>query len=388
MKFLGYIVRNARRNPVRSLLTIASVTVCLFLLMIMISFLSISHEVSSSLRVYNRLVTMSSQGFGQPVPVVRVNEIAQLDGVIATTPFMWYGGKYNEEVMPFAQFGVDPHNIFTIYNELTIPPDQLRAFQEDRAGCVIGVKLAEDRHLKLGDRLPLKDGVFPVNLDLTVRGIFDGPPNRDRRLCMFRWDYLDEAMKRSLGDRWKGNAGLIVAKCKTAQVMPILSKRIDELYANSSTPTDTESEEGFNQKFAEMIGDIRALIRNVGMAVVFSLICVSGNAMAMSMRERTTEIAVLKAMGFGKLLVVFFVLVEAMLVSGLGGVLGAFGSKLFFDVVDVARYSAGMLPFFYVPWTTAIFGFAVSVAIGLASGLVPALSAANLSVVTGLRKVI
>jgi putative ABC transport system permease protein len=388
MKFLGYIIRNARRNPVRSLLTIASVTVCLFLLMILISFVSINSEVNSSLRIYNRLVTMSSQGFGQPVAIVRVNEIAQLDGVVAATPFMWYGGKYNEEIMPFAQFGVDPNTIFTIYDELTIPRDQLRGFQEDRAGCVIGAKLAEDRHLKVGDRLPLKEGTFPVNLDLTIRGIYDGPPNRDRRMCMFRWDFLDETMKRQVGDRWEGNAGLVVAKCKNAQVMPVLSKRIDEMYANSSTPTKTQTEEAFGETFAEMIGDIRAFIRNVGMAVVFSLICVSGNAMAMSMRERTTEIAVLKAMGFGKSLVIFFVLAEAVLVSGLGGVLGALGSKLFFDMVDIARYTAGFLPFFYIPWTTALFGLAVSVGIGLASGLVPALSAASLSVVTGLRKVV
>jgi putative ABC transport system permease protein len=388
MKFFGYIVRNARRNPVRSLLTVASISVCLFLMMILISFLSINTEASSSLRTYNRMVTMSSQGFAQPVPIARVNEIGTMDGVLATTPFSWYGGKYNEEIMPFAQFGVDADTIFTIYDELQIPADQLKAFQEDRAGCVIGVKLAQDRKLKVGDRMPLKDGVYPVNLNLTIRGIYDGPANRDLRMCMYRWDYLEESLKRDFGGRGAGNAGMVVIKCKNAEIMPTLSKKIDQEYANSATPTRTQSEEAFGKMFAEMFGDMRSFIRNVGLAVVFSLVCVSGNAMAMSMRERTTEVAVLKAMGFGKRLVLFLVLAEAVLVAGMGGLVGALGSKAFFDVFDIARYSAGFLPFFYVPWNTALTGLGLSLLIGLVSGVLPAVRAAQLSVVDGLRKVI
>ena len=388
MKFLHYILRNARRNPLRSVLTVASVSVCLFLMMILISFLSINDEVNDSVRIFNRIVTMSSQGFGQPVPIVRVSEIAALDGVIATTPFSWYGGKYNEEVMPFAQFGVDPKTIFTIYDELHLPADQLKAFQEDMTGCVIGKKLAGDRGLKVGDRLPLKDGAYPVNLDLTIRGIYDGPANRDLRMCMFNWGYLDESLKRDFGGRGSGNAGIVVIKCRNAEIMASLSKQIDKEYANSDTPTRTQTEEQFGKMFAEMIGDVRSFIGNVGLAVVFSLVCVAGNAMAMSMRERTTEVAVLKAIGFGKPLLLFFVLAEAVLVAGLGGVVGALGSKLFFDAFDVARYSAGFLPFFYVPWSTAILGLALSLAIGFLSGVVPAFRAAQLPVVTGLRKVV
>jgi putative ABC transport system permease protein len=388
MKFLGYIFRNARRNPVRSCLTIASVTVCLLLLMIMISFLSINTEVIDSVKIYNRLIIMSSQGFSQPVSIVRVKEIGEMDGVIAATPFMWYGGKYNEEIMPFAMFGVDPRTVFTVYNEYHLSADQLRAFQEDRAGCVIGDKLAVERKLKIGDRMPLRDGVFPVNLDLVIRGIYDAPANTDRRMCWFQWDYLDELMKRQSGGRWEGNAGLVVAKCKNAEVMPILSKRIDELYANSSTPTRSQTEEQWGKMFADMFGDMRMFIRNVGMAVIFSLICVSGNAMAMSMRERTTEVAVLKAMGFGKSLLVFLVLAEAVIVAGIGGVLGALGSKLLFDTFDVSPYSGGFLPFFFVPWRTALLGLGISFAIGLASGLLPAIRASNMSVVNGLRKVV
>src|SRR5262245_47394135 len=161
MKYLHYIYRNARRSPVRSLLTIASTAVTLFLMMILVSFISINGEVADSLKVYNRIVAMNSQGFAGRVPIVRVREIAAMDGVVAASPFCWYGGKYGEEKMPFAQFGVDADVFFTIYDELTIPPDQLKAFREDKAGCVIGSLLARDRKLKIGDPLPLKADLYP-----------------------------------------------------------------------------------------------------------------------------------------------------------------------------------------------------------------------------------
>src|SRR4051794_30764611 len=156
MKYLHYIYRNARRNPVRSLLTIASTAVTLFLMMILVSFFSINSEVADELDEYSRIIAMNAQGFSGTLPISRVHEIGAIKGIVAATPFAWYGGKYGEEQMPFAQFAVDADTIFTIYDELTIPADQLKAFRADKAGCVIGKKLAEDRGWKVGDRLPLK----------------------------------------------------------------------------------------------------------------------------------------------------------------------------------------------------------------------------------------
>lgn len=388
MKFFSYVFRNARRNPIRSSLTIASTAISLFLMMILTSFMAINDESASSLRVHNRIIAMNSQGFAGVVPISRVAEVGAMDGVVATTPFSWYGGKYGEETMPFAQFGVDPATIFTIYDEFEVPPDQLKAFQEDRAGCVVGRKLAEDRGWKVGDPLPLKGDLYPFDLNLTIRAIYDGPVNRDRRMCMFHWDYLDEGLKRDAKGQMSGNAGIVVAKCRSGDVMTGLSRKIDAQYQNSDAPTRTQTEEAFGKMFAEMMGDLRGMIRNIGMAVIFSLFCVSGNAMAMALRERTTEVAVLKAIGFGKGLVIFLVLAEAVLVSGLGGVIGAVGSKLLFDVVDLSQYTGGFLPFFFISWTTALTGLAASLFIGFASGFVPAINAARLSVVNGLRKVV
>ncbi len=387
MKHFRYIFRNARRNPVRSILTIASTAICLFLMMILLAFFAINNEVAEESRIYNRIITMNANGFAGKVPIAFVEEISKMDGVAAATPLSWYGGKYHDEVMPFSQFAVDADTVFTVMDELTVAPDQLQAFKENKDGCVIGRKLAGDRRLKVGDPLPLKGDAYPVDMNLTVRGIYSGPARTDQRMCLFHFDYFDEAFKR-VARSSAGNAGTIFIKCKNADIMPSLGKKIDDLYRNSDFPTRTQTEEAFSKMFADMLGDLKIAIYGIGLAVVVALLFVAGNAMAMAMRERTTEVAVLKAIGFPKGLVLFLVLTEAIVVAGLGGAIGTLGSKAFFDFVDIAPYTGGFLPFFYVSWNIAILGLCVSLFVGLVSGLFPALLAANSSVINGLRKVV
>jgi putative ABC transport system permease protein len=367
------------------------------LMMILLSFFAISDEASSSTRIFNRICSLNANGFAGVLPITRVAEIAQLDGVVAVTPFSWIGGKYRGEVMPFAQFGVDPDTVFKVMDELTIPADQLKKFQESKDGCVIGRKLAEDKKLTIDSKLPLKGDAYPVDLDLTVKGIYDGPSNRDLRMCLVRFDYFDELYKRAVNTsrsassssaQRSGNAGMIFTKCKTADDMPILCKTVDERYRNSDFPMRTQTEEAFGKMFEEMLGDLKGMIRVIGLAVIFSLLCVASNSMAMSMRERTSEVAVLKAIGFNRRLILFMVLTEAVLVAGFGGMLGSLGVKFFCDWVDLSKFTGGFLPFYYVPWNIALQGLAVSLFIGLASGVYPAIRAANLSVIDGLRRVI
>lgn len=388
MKFLGYVLRNTARNPIRSVLTIASVAISLFLMTMLITYLQINNEVRGTVKAYNRIITMSSQGFAQPVPIAEAARIKAMEGIEAASPLLWYGGKYQEETLAFAQFGIDGDTIFEIYDEYSIPAEQLKSFQRDRSGCVIGRKLSAERNLKIGDRIPLKGDIYPFDLNLTVRAIYDGPENRDLRACWFHWEYLEEGLKRDFKGKGAGNAGAIVAKCKSGEAMPALCKKIDTLSLNSDSPTRTQSEEAFLKMFSEFAGDLRVLIRNVGLAVVFSLLCVSGNAMAMALRERTREVAVLRAIGFGKVLILFLVLAESVFVAVTGGVVGSIGSKFLFDLFDVSRFSAGFLPFFFVSWTTALAGLAVAAAIGLLSGIVPAVLAVRNSVIDGLRKVV
>jgi len=397
MKYFTYILRNARRNPVRSMLTVASTGICLFLMMILLSFFAINDEATAAARIHNRIASLNANGFAGMIPISRVKEIAQLDGVIAASPFCWIGGKYQDEIMPFAQFGVDADTVFSIMDELTIPPAELKAFQENKDGCVIGRKLANEKALKVNDVLPLKGDAYPVDLSLTIRGIYDGPDHTDLRMCLVRWDYFDEVLKRVVfrgssstpaSARISGNAGMIFIKCKTGDDMAPLCKKIDGNYRNSDYPMRTQTEEAFGKMFEEMLGDMKGMIRIISLAVIVSLLCVAGNSMAMAMRERTCEVAVLKAIGYSRRLVLFMVLAEAVLVAGLGGLIGSLGSKAMCDAVDLSRFTAGFLPFYYVPWDIALEGVTVSLLIGLASGLYPAVRAANLSVVDGLRRVI
>lgn len=391
MKYLGYIVRNCLRNPIRSALTIGSIAVSLALMTMLITYVLINKEARSTVREYNRVIALSSQGFAVPLTKAMVDEIAGMDGITASSPLQWFGGQYGEETLPFAQFGVYADKIFEIYGEYRVPPDQLQKFKDDRRGCIVGRKLFDERKLKLGDPLPIKGRAYPVTLQLVVRGVYDGPENRDLRACWFHWAYLDELLKPlDAGgvSRYSGKAGAAVAKCANAEMIPEVCRKIDSLSLNSENPSRTQSEEAFLKMFSDMAGDLTTLIRNVGAAVVVALLCVSGNAMAMSMRERTTEIAVLKAIGYPRRLVLLLVLAEAMLVAGVGGMIGAFGSKLLFDAVDISKFAAGFLPFFVVSWTTALIGLAVAVFIGFAGGLVPALQASRISVINGLRKVI
>jgi putative ABC transport system permease protein len=406
MKYFTYIFRNARRNPLRSLLTIASTAICLCLMMILLSFFAMSDEANSSTRIFNRIACLNANGFAGMLPIARVSDIAQLDGIAkvgelsAITPFQWIGGKYKDRPMPFAQFAIDPKTVFSVMTEFTVDKDELKAFQENKDGCAIGRKLANEEKLKVGDILSIGRATYPVDLNLTVRCIYDGPSNRDLRMCLLRWDSFDEALKKAVfssgssgslrpaSARVSGNAGMIFVRCENADAMAPLCKEIDEKFRNSDFPTRTQTEEAFGKMFEEMLGDMRGMIRVISLAVVFSLLCVAANSMAMSMRERTSEVAVLKAIGFNRRLILFMVLTEAILVAGLGGSFGALGSKAFCDVVDLSKFTGGFLPFYYVPWNIALQGVAISLFIGLASGLYPAVRAANLSVIDGLRRVV
>lgn len=388
MKYFGYVWRNLRRNNVRTALTIGSIGISLCLMMIMLSFLSINSSVSNSLKGSNRIIAMSSQGFTTPVPIRFVSEVAQVEGVVATSPLSWYGGKYKEEIMPFAQFGIYPDEIFKIWDELDISDAEKKAFAQDPSGCVIGYKMAAERGIKIGDPMPLKGTIYPFDLDLTVRGIYKCPPDRDGRMLIFNWNLLEEGLKANFQGRQAGNAGTVFAKVKPGSDPATLCRKIDTMTINSDTPTRTQTEDAFVAQFAEMWGDMRTMISAVGLAVVVSLCFVSGNAMAMAMRERTTEIAVLKAIGFTNGKILGMVLTESVIVGTMGGLVGAIGTKLLFDAFDVSPYTGGALPFFFVPWPTAILGMGASLMIGLLSGIFPATAAARLGVIQGLRKVV
>ncbi len=383
MKSFVYIWRNITRNRLRSLLTILSIAFSLALMTLLYGYTEMQGLWGNAAAKHHRIVVMNIQGFSGMLPIAYTDRVRSVEGVKDAVPYSWFGGDYKTEKMPFAQFGTDPQHAFNVWDEMVIDPEQLKAWQDDRRGCVVDRRLAERYGWKIGEQIPLQGTFFPFALELTLRGTFEGPQNTD--MLWFDWNYLDE-MVRTKASRMTGNAGTIWAKTEGAD-MASVSKAIDDKFASSENPTRTQTEAAFAQMFTDMLGDIQAVIQWIGLAVVFSLSLVTGNAMAMAMRERTTEIAVLKAIGFSKLRVLGMIVGEAVTIAIIGGVIGvAMGCGV---LEALHRVSVQLIPISIVDllgyWVAAL--LAVAAGIGFISGIVPAVRAAQLSVVDGLRRI-
>lgn len=385
MRHLKYIWRNVTRNKIRSLLTILSVGFSLALLTVLLGFMVMQGIWSTAATKYNRLVVMNSMGFTGRVPIAYVEEVRQTDGIKDAVQYAWFGGQYKDETVYFAQFGTDPKHVFAVWDEFKIDPVQLKNWQDNRQGCVVDRRLAQKRGWKIGDRIPLKGTYFPYNLDLELVGIFDTPQPIDS--LWFHWEYLDEGLRQG-SSRVVGHAGTIFAKATNESALAQAIKSIDERYASSENPTRSQTEAAFAQMFADMMGGIQLIIFWIGLAVLFALTLVCASSMAMAMRGRTTEIALLKALGFTRSRILWIVLGESCTISLLGGLLGIVMGCGFLNVLH------DMSPQFFQfkvqdvigPWIGQM--ILIAGALGLVAGIVPAMIAAQLSVVNGLRRVV
>ncbi len=384
MKTLVYIWRNVRRNFARTALTVLSVGFSLALMTVLYGFQASQDTASKDSQLTNRIVVMNIQGFSGEMPISMVDQVTSMNGVAAAVPLSWYGGDYKDERMPFAQFATDPKRSFEVWPEYSIAPDQLKAWQENRQGCVCDRRIAEKYGWKIGERIPLKSSIYPFSLDLELSGTFDSPKNTGT--MWFHWDYLDQGL-RQLNFPRVGQAGTIFAKIQAGSSSANVVDAIDTKFGSSEFPTRTQTEAAFLQMFADMLGNVRVLIQTIGLAVVFSLGLVTANSMAMSMRERVTEIAVLKAIGFSRARILFMIMGESCFIALLGGLLGVVLGCLVLQAMN------GILPQFFPftvfeflgPWV--LYGIVVAAILGIASGLVPAVRAAQLSVIDGLRRV-
>jgi putative ABC transport system permease protein len=385
VKSIIYIWRNVTRNKLRSSLTILSVGFSLALMTILHGYMAMQDQWGIEASKHHRIVVMSTMGFAGEVPIAYVDRVRSMDGVLAAVPYAWYGGTYKDQQMAFAQFATDPDAVFDVWPEFKIDPEQKKAFQENRQACVADRRLAERMKWTIGERIPLEGTFYTFNLDLKLVGTFEAPQNTDS--LWFNWYYLDEGLK-SQSSEMAGNSGTIFAKTKDAAAMAPVCKAIDDRFASSDNPTRSQTESAFAQMFADMLGNIQVFILVIGIAVVFSLTLVAATAMAMSMRERTTEIAVLKAIGFSKLKVLGLVLGESCWIALIGGLLGVGIGCLCLN--GLHSISAQFFPFSIFDmaglWLVAL--LAVAAGIGLFSGIVPAIRAAQLSVIDGLRRVI
>jgi len=319
MKYFRLIKANLFRKKVRLLLTLGSFAVALFLF----AFLAVVREAfnrGGSVASANRLVTVNRISIIQPIPLSYRDKILRIPGVASVTHDNWFGGVYQDEKNFFPQYAIDPDNQRRVIPELVVSDDQWNTFLKDRQGAIVGASTAKRFGWKIGDRIPIKttywgSGAWEFNID----GIYHGKrPQDDETQFWFQWDYFEEHAPESQ----KGLAGWYMVKLDSPDDATRVIKAIDAEFANSPYETKTETESAFAASWVKQFGNIEFLILVIGSVVFFTLLLVTGNTMAISVRERTGELAILKAIGFKDGSVLFLVLAEALAIALFGSILG------------------------------------------------------------------
>jgi putative ABC transport system permease protein len=359
MTLTRFVTKSAFRNRRRSVLTVLSIMFSLVLLTVMMTVWHSFYVDKGSAQSAQRLITRHRVSLTQNMPIYYREKMLTVPGVVAVAPTQWFGGMYKDEKPEnfFAQFGTDPENIFKVNTDFKIPGDQLAAWQHDQAGCVVDSELAKKYGWKIGDRIVIKGTIFPVNLELTIRGIFTAP--QPTISVYFNWKYVEEAVS------WaKGRAGTFNILADSPEDVPKVAAAVDALFHNSPEPTKTESEKAFQVDFINSLGNVKGFILSICAAVVFATLLVSANTMAMSIRERTREVAVLKTLGFTRQTILGLYIGEAVTVAP--------GMGFFF---------LGMR----VTGPTFLLALFVAALVGFLSAIVPAYHAAKIGIVEGLR---
>lgn len=379
MKSIRLVWANLRRKKVRTTLTIGSFTVALFLFGLLAA-IRMGFRGGADAAGADRLNVINRVSLILPLPFSYRDRLLQLPGVKAVTHATWFGGVYQDERNFFPQFAVDKDTWFDVYSDYAVSREGRDAFLRDRQAVMVGRSLAKRFGFKVGDRIPLRGTIWAGNWEFNVVGIYDGSrPDADTSGMFFRADYLEE--QRAFG---KGTVGWYVVKLGDPDDAVGVAKAIDDLFANSPFETLTQTEKAFAASFVKQMGNIELLIMSIGTVVFFTLLLVTGNTMAISVRERSGELAVLKTVGFSDARVLRLILAEAVLIAGQGGLIGLAFAK--FVIPDLSR-ALPMLGALYISPVTFGLGFVLALGVGVAAGILPALGAMKLRVVDALRRV-
>jgi putative ABC transport system permease protein len=383
VKFNRFILANLFRKKVRLVLTIGSFAVALFLF----TFLAVVRSAFSrgtELAGADRLVVINRAGLINVIPLSYRDKILQIKGVKVVTHNNWFGGVYQDEKNFFPQFVIDPENQRLVMTEMRVPDDEWNNFVKDRQGAVAGATLAKRFGWKVGDRIPIKNALYgPTKTwEFVLDGIYHNDhPGGDESQFWLQWKYFDETVPSVI----KSQIGWYVVKLDSPDDAVPVAAAIDKGFANSSTETKTETESAFAASFAKQLGNIELLILTIGGVVFFTLLLVTGNTMAISVRERVGELAVLKAIGYPDRYILFFVLSEALVIALIGGLIGLGLAVLAIPAVGAAL--RGLLPPLLLSVGVLSMGLAFAVFVGVASGLLPGIGAMRLRVVDALRRV-
>jgi putative ABC transport system permease protein len=382
MTLSSFVVRNTFRNKRRSILTLLSIGFSLLLLTLMASIWRTFYIDVGAPDSARRVITRDRVSLAFFLPAYYREKIRSLPGVVAVAPMTWFGGRYKDDRPEnfFAQLATDPDEYMKVASDKIIPPEQVVAWQRDRSGALVDVTLANKYGWKIGDKIILLGTIFPVNPELTIRGIYHRDPPQNA--LYFNAKYLEEAVP------WfKGQAGWYSTQLANPDDVARVSGEIDDMFRNSPEQTKTESEKAFQLSFVATLGNVKAFILGICGAVVFTILLVSANTMAMSVRSRTREIAVLKTLGFTRQRVLSLFVFEAVALAVAGGVLGILGATGLIQLITHSSIAIGIPIDMKVKLPTMGLCLLVAVTVGFLSGYIPAYGASRVNIVEGLRHI-
>jgi putative ABC transport system permease protein len=378
----SFVVRNTFRNKRRSLLTLVSISFSLLLLTMMICIWRSFYIDQVAPEASRRVITRDRVSLAFFLPAFYRDKIRSVQGVTAVAPMTWFGGRYMDERPEhfFAQLATDPDEYLKVASDKIVPPDQMKAWQQDRAGALVDITLAKKYGWKIGDRITLLGTIFPVNPELTIRGIYHRDPPQNA--LYFNAKYLEEAVP------WfKGQAGWYSTQIGSANDVARVSREIDDMFRNSPLQTKTESEKAFQLGFIASLGNVKAFILGICGAVVFTIMLVSANTMAMSVRSRTREVAVLKTLGFTRQRVLSIFVSESVALAVAGGAVGILTAIPVIWFLTRGFIALGVPLSMKVNGPAAGLSLTVAVILGLVSGYLPAYNASRMNIVEGLRHI-
>jgi putative ABC transport system permease protein len=380
MKYFKLIRRNLFRNKLRAFLTLGLMFVIFILVSTLLAIQRNFDQFSESGVGTNRLATQSAVSLATPLPYAHEQKIRQVPGVADVCKVQWIGAYYKDQRNFFANFAIDHDHMATVFEDYLVDPKEFAAFQADRQGVLVGTELMKRFKWKVGDRITLKRQIFPYDPELTIRGIYRHPINTSA--LYYHMDYHDAMLHNAsvVGSFW--------IKVKDSSQMSSVSQQIDAMFKNSEYPTETFTEKEFQLQFMSMMGNIKLLFMAICSCAIFMVVLLAAITMSMSARERVTEIAVLKAIGYREGLVLSLMLTEFALLALIGGASGTLFATGLFHVVDMSTATGGFLANFGVRWPTILQCIGIAAVSGLIAGGWPALRAAHMSVVDGLRRVV
>jgi putative ABC transport system permease protein len=386
MKYLPLVLRNLLRRKVRTTFTILSIVVA-FLLFGFLMTVRAAFAMGVDLAGADRLMVIHRVSIIQPLPQSYGPKIRATPGVTDLTHANWFGGYYQNPNNFMANMAVDPESWLRMYPEFEMPEEQKKAWIADRAGAVVGIDTAKKFGWKVGDHVPLISPIYrkPDNSpwDFTIRGIYDSSKKGvDKTQFFFQYNYMNEAL-RAAKVGFADIIGWYVFRVEDPSTADQLAKRVDAMFENSNAETKTATEKAFISEWGKQVGDIGSIMIAITAVVMGFILFVAGNAMAQSIRERTNELAVLKTLGFGDGKILAIVLLESCAIALIGGAIGLGLASL---IIAPGDPTGGMLPIYYLPPRDLVFGIALVIVLGLATGLLPAVQASRLKIVDALRR--